>query len=62
MSIKLDMSKTYDWVEWNYLQKTMEVMGLKPSLIELIMQCVSMPTFPVLVNETPKGHIVPSRG
>lgn len=32
MSIMLDMNKTYDRVEWNYLSKTMVTMGFPPVL------------------------------
>lgn len=45
MSIKLDMSKTYNHVEWNYLEHTLGVMGFPMQFISLIMQCVSTASF-----------------
>lgn len=62
MFIKLDMSKTYDRVELNYLKKVMMFMGFKHSFIDFIMSCVSLASFLVLVNGSPKGHIVLTRG
>lgn len=36
MAIKLDMSKTYDWIDWDYLKSIMVKMGSqKDGLIEL---------------------------
>lgn len=61
MSIKLDMSKAYDRVECYFLRKVMEVMGLKLSMIKLIMSCVSSVTFSILLNGSPKCYLVPSR-
>lgn len=58
MSIKLDMSKAYNRVKWNYLRKVMSVMGFKPNMIELIMKCVSLTSFSILINEISKGHII----
>lgn len=40
MSIKLDVSKAYDIMEYNYLENVMVSMGFKKNMIALIMKCV----------------------
>lgn len=40
MSLKLDMSKTYNRVEWNYHEKVLVLMRFRDKLIKLIMTCV----------------------
>lgn len=62
MSIKLNMSKTYDRVEWNYLKRVMEVTRLNVRLMNLIMGCVTSVSYSILVNGTSKCHIIPNRG
>lgn len=37
MSLKLDMSKAYDKVEWNYLEHSLVVLGLPPRFTHLVM-------------------------
>jgi hypothetical protein len=49
MAIKLDMSKAYDWVEWNYLEEIMRRTGFANQWIHLIMQCVSSVSYRVLL-------------
>ena len=61
MAMKLDMSKAYDRVEWNFLIKIMEMMGFHSKWIRWIYECVSTVSFSIMVNGEPRGHIVPSR-
>ena len=62
MALKLDMSKTYDRVEWVFLEKVMRKMGFCEQWIGLIMVCVKTITYSILVNGELKGLIHPSRG
>ena len=62
MGIKLDMSKAYDMVEWEFLEAIMCIMGFSERWISLIMECVRTVTYSVLVNGQAVGCITPSRG
>jgi exonuclease III len=62
MALKLDMSKAYDRVEWNFLELIMRRIGFHERWVELIMTCVRTVTYSILINGKPFGHICPSRG
>ena len=55
MTVKLDMNKAYDKVEWNYLQKLMEKMGFCTRWIELMMEYVSTISYSILTEAEPGG-------
>lgn len=62
IAIKFDMSKTYDWVEWKFLEGIMRKMGFANGWVKVLITCVTTPTYSVLVNGIPTGKIIPTRG
>jgi len=62
MALKLDMSKAYDRVEWDFLESMLRKLGFADRWINLLMVCVRSVTYSILINGRLFGRIVPSRG
>lgn len=53
LAIKLDLSKAYDRVEWDFLIQIMKRMGFGPRWQQLIFQGISITLFQILLNGSP---------
>jgi hypothetical protein len=62
MALKLDMSKAYDRMEWNFLEVMLCRLGFAERWINLLMPCIRTVSYSILLNGRPYGQITPSRG
>lgn len=62
MTFKLDISKDYDKVLWDFLLKVLRKFGFNQSVIKTIRECISMVRYFLLVNGVPHGSFEARRG
>lgn len=62
MVVKIDMSKAYDRIEWGFLRAVLEILDFQETWIDWIMECITMVSYSFLINGTPNGRVLPTRG
>jgi len=62
VALKLDISKAYDIMDWEYLREVMVKMGFSNKWIHWISMCNESVDYSVIVNNEPIGPIIPGRG
>ncbi|KAL6213537.1 hypothetical protein ACLB2K_012984 [Fragaria x ananassa] len=61
MALKLDISKAYDRLDWDFLQKIMLKLGFDQNWVDLIMHCLSTVRYSFMINGIAKGFVTPHR-
>lgn len=51
--MKIDIQKAFDTVTWEFLEEMMKALLFPNKLIQLIMRCVTTPTFTLMLNGVP---------
>ena len=61
-AIKLDLHKAYDSLEWSFIHQAPTFFDFPPSLINLILHCITSTNLAILINGSPTNFFSPSRG
>jgi len=62
MLLKIDLSKDFDSLSWNYIQKMLIAFGFSPAWVIWVMSLITSTFFSILVNGIPSTPFHPSRG
>jgi len=62
MAVKLDMEKTFDSMEWDFIMKILSLLGFSSLWIQWISQCITTSSFSFLLDGAPYGKFYPFRG
>ena len=62
LAIKIDLSKAYDQLEWNFTEWILKEHQMPSKMIKYIMSCVTSVSYQIMINGKPTKPIVPSRG
>ena len=62
MAIKINLEKAYDRLEWHFIRDVLELYRLPPTLIKLILSCVSSSSISILLNGGQLEPFQPSSG
>ncbi|XP_047945422.1 uncharacterized protein LOC125192014 [Salvia hispanica] len=55
-TVKIDLQKSYDTVDWSVLRDVLSGLNIHPSFIHLIMECVTSPSYTITVNGSHHGY------
>jgi hypothetical protein len=62
MLIKLDLSKSFDSLNWNYIFNILATFGFSENWLQWVKSLISMTFFSILVNGSPSPTFSPTRG
>ncbi|XP_074300998.1 uncharacterized protein LOC141632342 [Silene latifolia] len=60
--LKLDLQKAYDSIEWSFVSEMLEATGIPKKFIELLMNCVTSPSYSLSLNGEIFGLFKGQRG
>ena len=62
MLIKIDISKAYDKLSWQYMENMLREYGFSTKWAECVLDLVTTPFFYILLNGSPTNLFKPSQG
>ncbi|CAN1776232.1 Transposon TX1 uncharacterized 149 kDa protein [Linum perenne] len=62
IAVKIDISKAFDRVEWDYLEMILRRLGFADKWVKWMTMCVTSVQYSVVVNSKKVGPVIPERG
>ncbi|KAL9668951.1 hypothetical protein QQ045_006492 [Rhodiola kirilowii] len=62
LSLKMDMSKAYDRMEWPFIERMLLRLGFNQFWVSRVMACVKTVSYKIKINGSISERIIPSRG
>lgn len=60
--LKIDLSKAYDNLQWDFVLNLLKSFDISADFIGWIKECISTPTYSVIVNGEMHGHFAGKKG
>lgn len=61
-ALKVDMSKAYDKVDWNFLRAVLNALNFNDSWVKWIMECVTTVNYTLIINGNLSHSFTPKKG
>ena len=61
-TIKIDMEKAYDRLDWKFIEHTLMCLNLETKFIQIIMACITTNSMSILWNGDESSNFSPTRG
>eukprot|EP00253_Pinus_taeda_P017647 PITA_17647 len=62
MLLKIDLSKAFDSISWEYMQSILHAFGFAPAWVRWVSSLISSAFFSILINGIPSSTFRPTRG
>ena len=62
MAIKIDLEKAYDRLRWSFIRETLVEARLPQTMVDVILNCISLASFSILWHGERTEAFTPSRG
>lgn len=61
MLMKINIKRAYDSLEWNFVEKALDLWGFSEEVRKLLMSCLTTVDYNILLNGSKVGRVTPIR-